>query len=292
MISLNCPYCGLNFLTATPALDQPVDTFVAAWKRAAVGSVASCDGCSGTFRVIDDVSPGGSIALTSISRPRIDSLSVASGPRTGGTAVFIQGEALDIGTLTVRFGPVAAPTVDSRTHTTARVVTPPGIYALFVSEYCAKIVLAPVLGSFSVGETVTAASGSTGIVRAISGAQHFVYFSTLIESASELVGVYVSGSSGAVATVSAASLPIFQEGEQLHGHASAAVATVLSIAPLVVGAPTAGFSPGELVQGATSGATVKLDPTTPYSGLVDISVENEYGRRESGGTLAGAFTFA
>jgi hypothetical protein len=247
--------------------------------------------CFGTFRIVDDASPFGSVMLHDISSPRIDSVNVSSGSRTGGTAVFIQGGALDVGTLVVKFRGVASPQVDQRTATTARVVTPPASYTLNVAEVCCRLVLTPLLGSLSLDESFTAVNGSTGTVCRISGSAHNVSFSTLVGSLSALVGTNIVGGSGAVATVSSASAPNFQAGEMVSGLTNAAVAVVRASGPLVVDAPTGAFVEDELVLGATSGAVARLAPSAPYSGAVEICVENEYGRRVAGSSLVGALTY-
>jgi hypothetical protein len=229
--------------------------------------------------------------LVDISRPSVTGVNVSTTPRTGGTAVFIQGESLDIGTLQVKFNNVLSPQVDQRTETTARVVTPPASYTLNVSEVCCRLVLTPLLGSLSLDESFTAGNGSTGTIRRISGSTHSVFFSSLVGSLSALVGTNIVGGSGAVATVTSASAPNFQAGEMVSGLTNAAVAVVRTSGPLVVDAPTGAFVEDELVLGATSGAVVRLAPSAPYSGAVEISVENEYGRRVTGSSLVGALTY-
>lgn len=291
MISLNCPHCAAPFLSAATPINQDPDRLMQAWRSIAVRvPICTCSTCDASFRITGG--PSDSVTLTDVSKPSIESINVASAPRTGGTAVFIQGKSLDVGNLIVRFGGVAASQVDQRTPTSARVVTPPACYTLNVSEVCATLVLTPVLGSFSVGETVTASNGSTGIVRRIAGAQHSIYFASLPDGLSALTGVNLSGNSGAVATVNSVTAAPFQIGESVAGLTSAAVAVVQSVAPLVVRAPTGGFVANELVRGATSGSVVRLAPDIPYSGAVTVTVENEHGQRSSGAALVGAFSYA
>lgn len=82
--------------------------------------------CGCQFDLLDDgvsVNSGGSVIAVDVSRPKIISLNVSNGSTTGGTAVIISGNSLDVGDLTVKFGNNEA-TINSRTPTSANVTTP------------------------------------------------------------------------------------------------------------------------------------------------------------------------
>lgn len=292
MMSLNCPCCGTPFLTAAPSRGQTPEAFAAAWRAlVAATPVCNCPDCDASYVVVDNGSPGDPVTLTNISKPSVTGVNVPVVPRTGGTALFIRGEALHVGTLQVKIGGVSVSQIDHRTPTSARVITPPASYTLNVAERCVRLVFTPVMGAFSVGESFSSGNGSTGTIRRSVGNQHDVFFSALVSGLADLVGVNVVGTSGAVATITAWAAPRLQPGEMVSGASSAAVAVVRTAAPLVVDAPTGPFVENELVLGAKSGAVVRLAPTAPYSGAVQITVENEYGRRDVGSSLVGALSY-
>jgi hypothetical protein len=253
--------------------------------------VCNCGDCEASYKLVDGGTPEAPLALDDVSAPRIDSINVSAGPITGGTVVFIQGTALDVGALVVKFGGLSAPTVDQRTATSARVVTPNATLRLNVVETCARLTLAPMLGLLSEGESFTANDGSTGTIVLTTSTHYVATFATLVDGLAALVGTNIVGSSGAIATVTAANAPSLTPGEAINGSTSATVATVATTGSLSVTSPTGGFAPGELIIGSASGAVLKLDPVAPYTGEVDVSVENEYGRRQTGSTLVGAFTY-
>jgi hypothetical protein len=292
MISLDCPCCGVPFLTATQRPGQTEEEFRAAWRALTTSvPVCNCTGCEMSFKVTDGGNPMVAVSLTNVSKPRINSVNVATMPRTGGTNIVIHGQALNVGNLVVRFNGVAAPQVDQRTATSARVVTPPGSYLLNVAERIVRLVLTPLLGSFSVGESFTTNGGGTGVVRRINGNQHAVFFANIASGLSSLVGTSIVGNSGAVATVASADIPRLQVGEVVSGSISAAMAVVRTVSPLRVDSPTCGFVVDELVTGTTSGAVVRLAATAPYSGAVAITVENEYGKRLVGSSLINVLSY-
>lgn len=82
----------------------------------------------------------------------------------------------------------------------------------------------------------------------------------------------------------------FVVGEPVSGNNSLAKGVVRSIAPFIVDAPTRQFTTLETVVGEVSGAQLVLN-TIPYSGAVDVTVENEHGTRLKGGNLVGGFTY-
>jgi len=298
MISLNCPYCATNFITATPQTEASEAALRAAWKAqvSATPMICECVSCNGSFQIADDGIPtvsGGSVELSNVSKPRIDSLNVAAGPREGGNVLIVTGHALDAGALVVKFADEASPTVDNRTETTARVVVPPATYMLSVLERCTKLTLSVVSGSLAVDEAVTSTAGSSGVIRLIEGSVYWIAFGTLVEELNDMVGTNLTGGgSGGVRQVDAAVEVPFTVGENVIGLSSVVVGVVRSDTPLAVVAPTGGYAPNELVQGASSGALAKLTSSPAYSGLVDVSVENEFGQRLAGGSLPGVYTYA
>jgi len=294
MISLDCPYCATNFLTATPAEDQDEATFRAEWKAATAASpVCTCVNCSGAFQIMDDGDPDGSVELGNVSTPTITSLNVTTGVREGGNALIITGHALDAGTLVVKFADEPSVLVDNRTVTTARVIVPRATYALNVEEQCHKLTLSIVSGSIAVDEAVTSDAGSSGVVRLIEGDTYWIAFGSLAEELDDMVGTnLIGGTSGGAASVDTITAVDFQAGEVVTAQTSGAFAVVRDPLPLVVKEPTAGFAPGELVRGDVSDALVKLTSSPAYSGLVDVTVENEHGQRVTGGSLPDSYTYA
>jgi len=166
MISLNCNHCDCCFLSASPSKDQPLEAFLASWKSSVVNNddVYHCVTCGGRFRVEDDgvdVSLGGSVVLVDVSSPGIESLTLMSGPRTGGYALYIFGRSLDIGDLIVKFGGKPCSIVDHREYDRARVVLPQGQYTINVQDY--------ITPGFIVGEEVAGLdSNARAVVRTVS----------------------------------------------------------------------------------------------------------------------------
>lgn len=296
--SVDCVYCSPpnNTLMAFQRHgEQKQSEFDAAWKSAAAlfGNV-ECPSCGSQYRLADD--PFGSVKPVNTSRPKILSLNVTTGMRTGGNVLYISGVALEVGTLTVRFGGIAAPVVDERTATSARVVVPRGCYHLNVAELLSRLVVSVSGGVFQADETVIAQDGSTGVLRHISGTVYMVYMATIVTSLNGLIGRTLSGAtSGATGTITAASTPVFAAGEVGRGITSYANGLMRSSAEdpynPIVDQPTDAFVPAELVEGLTTGAMVKLTGSPAYSGLVDVVVENEYGCRAAGEVLVGAYTY-
>jgi hypothetical protein len=223
----------------------------------------------------------------------IASLNVATGPREGGNALIITGSALEVGNLVVKFAGETSPLVDNRTATTARVVVPSATYALNIAERCYRLTLSLTSGSLAVDEAVTSEAGSSGLIRLIDGNIYWIAFTNFSETLDELIGTnLVGGGSGGTASVDAATAMDFNVGEVVTGLSSGAFAIVQDAPTLVVKSPTAGFAPDELVRGDNSGALVKLTSSPAYSGLVDVSVENEHGQRLTGASLPDTYTYA
>lgn len=229
-LKIDCAYCppDTTLLASSPGFQQDEMEWRKAWKRAAQNSEymhIECSGCGATFALADDgTAPeqDGLVTRENVSMPRIDSLTIGSGSRTGGEALYIMGSALDVGSLVVKFNGTPVQQVTNRTATQARVVTPVGQYTLNVDQI--------ITGTFIVGEEV-------------------------------------------------------------RGQSSGCRAVVKSLSPFVVSAPTQALSPFEEVHGVSSTAQLRLQ-ANPYSGAVDVTVENEYGKRLVGGTLVGGFIYA
>jgi hypothetical protein len=265
-----------------------------AWKRHAQShKLISCPGCGAGFQLEDDgidAEQGGLVSRKNISKPKIDSINIAGGPRTGGNVAFITGNALDIGdNLVVKVGDKQCATTDQRTQTTARIVLPAATYTLNVEEQCDNLTLHISGGPLVVDEAFTATNGTTGVIRKIEGTTHWVTFANY---AGSIVGSTITGStSGASATVETMTSPTLLVGEIVVGASSAAQGTVRSMHPFVVDSPSNGFAPEELVYGIASKTVVRLSTSPAYSGVVDITVENEYGQRKTGNKLVGAYTY-
>jgi hypothetical protein len=288
--SFDCPYC------------QPTETLISVtcpngvpeieWRRhwKSVVLQPTCP-CGAVIRIASDdvpVESGGSVSATNISSPRIDSLTVTSGSRTGGEALYILGEALDVGNLVVKFGGRPAQAVTNRTATQARVVTPVGVFALPGAAMLHRVRLTNLTGTMSVGSTLNFTDGSRATIRHVDGpTAYWVRFTVLKTSLAVLAGQVASGptGSGPVAEVTAPSLI---PGEGLTGMTSGARGAY--VAPFSINAPSGVFAASEVVRGDASGSCALLG-SPAISGLVDVTVENEYGRRHTGGTLVGGFTY-
>jgi hypothetical protein len=232
---------------------------------------------------------GGLVSYRNVSTPRIDSVSVASGTRSGGEALYIFGSALDVGALVVRFGGVPVQAVTNRTTTQARVVTPIGRFVFQAMRPLYRLRLTNTVGTITVGQTIRTTNGSLATVRFFEGPTSFqVQFTSLTGTATALAGQVASTptGSGPIATVTTSPLIT---GEGLTGLQSGARGAF--IAPSAVIAPVGNFLANETVRGDASGSCAALG-TPAVSGLVDVTVENEYGRRHTGGTLVGGFTYS
>lgn len=269
-----------------------------AWKQASVGFGAiQCSGCGSTFSIEDDGTPsdeGGLVARTNISQPKITGVNSSSGPRTGGNHIFLLGERLDVGsTLAVKFSGKPAAVVDTRSDESARVAVPSAIYQLNVAETLYRFTVDPIYQALEV-EAITTQAGSTGQVRFIEGQNLWAHFEALTETLPEMIGsVITGGSSGSTATLTSIELAEFEPGETLVGLTSGATGqALLDTHGLKVDSPTNGFAPNELVRGVNTLSIVRLGASPAYSGVVNITVENEFGQRVHGGVLVDAYTYA
>lgn len=299
-LSVSCEYCVDHpaLLHATAPETVAVIKWRKAWKRAAGlhKSIACCH-CGACFSLVDDgvaAEEGGLVACLNVSAPRIDSINIATGPRTGGNVAYITGQALDIGTtLVVKFGGKAATVVDQRTTTTARVVVPPATYTLNVASTSTLLVVTRISGTFQANEAFISPAGSTGVIWKVEGNKHWVQIDYHAPEDVALVGMGMTGgTSGAIGTVASLTTTMFLPGENIIGLTSAAQSVIRTRNPLVVDAPSSGFAPSEYVRGSASDTLARLTGSPAYSGLVDVTVENEYGQRKTGGALSGAYTYA
>lgn len=275
-----------------PKYGQAQAAFDAAWKKVIPDySSIECLVCGSQYQLKDD--PGGSVQRSNKSKPKITSLNSLIGPREGGNVLVITGEALELGDLVVKFDGNPAPTVDQRTVTTARVVVPQGCYRLNVLEHLHALTLTITSGSLALNEAVTTDGGSVGVIRRIDGSTYNVIFQTIRETPTEMVGTsLIGGGTGGTASIDTASLPSFADGEQALGLSTSAIGVARGGTLLTVDNPTTSYASDELVKGESSGAMVKLGGSPAYSGLVDVTVENENGQRVTGGTIDGAYTYA
>lgn len=236
--------------------------------------------------------PLGIVCGKDVSCPVVTTVSNHSGRRSGGNTIIIYGKSLDIGDLVVKFNGNQSPFVSNRTPISAEVVVPMGSYKLNVVEHLYSLTLTLSSGSLAINETVMAPSGTTGIIRLISGSTYMVAVQTLIGDVSSLLGVSLTGgSNGAVAQVVSAILPEFNEDELAIGFLSNSSGRVRGAELLALHAPSGPFAPNELVKGSLSGAVVKLSGSPAYSGLVNITVENEHCAAHNISCFAGAYTY-
>jgi len=297
IINCTCTQCEppVSIMEFAPGPNQTDEMFAAAWKaNAATFANITCPCCGGQFRLEDDgvdVGSGGFVLVKNVSKPRINSLSLTTGARTGGEALYINGSSLDIGALAVKFNGKPALAITNRTATRARVVTPIGEYKLLIEERLAHHELRSITGTFLVGDTVSTAARLLGVLRDIEGASYLIGWRNLTTTAKSLVGTRVESSSGGSAIIATGSLPSFIDGEALVGQRSGARAVARNVDSLVAAAPSAAFVSGEIVRGGASGACVLLSGLAPYTGVVDVSVENEYGQRVVGGVVKNGFTY-
>ncbi len=295
---ISCEYCtGQDELIKATVPDHvSAIKWRQAWKQNAPKfKRITCGTCGGTFEMEDDgvaAESGGLVVRKNVSTPAIQSLNVSTGPREGGNVLIVTGNRLEVGALVVKFDGKPAPTVDERTITTARVVVPQGCYRLNVLEHLHVLTLTITSGALVLNEAVTTDGGSVGVIRHIDGSTYMVVFQTLVETPAAMVGTsLIGGGTGGTADIDAADLLAFTDGEQVLGLSSGAYGVARGGTLLTVDNPTTSYASDELVKGETSGAMVKLTGSPAYSGLVDVTVENEHGQRVDG-TLIGVYTYA
>lgn len=305
---IKCAYCPPNsppLMRVSPPEDSDLVEWRKAWKRTATGTSegkpqfnkVQCPNCGGQFSLVCDGTPaedGGCMAAVNVTEPRIESLSVGGGNPLGGTVTKLTGHGFDVDGLVVKFAGKPALWQGEATATEVTVKAPRGTYTLNVDEGpMHKLAISNVSKTFAVDETVTFSVGGSGVLRKVVGAGLMVCVTNMPEDPDSLVDATVYGSStSASARIAGVTRVEFIPGEGVSGAASGSRGVVKTSSPLVIDSPTAAFGPRELVVGDTSGALVKLK-STPYSGAVDVTVENINGTREGGEScLRNGFTYS
>lgn len=284
-----CGRCAATLFTVANADAQ-------AWKddAASGGHKATCGGCGCSYTTKDDgtdVGSGGGVTALDVSQPKIDSINIATGPIAGGTVVRVNGSAFQVpgATPTVKFG--GASNVTSVISDAAiDASTPAGKAKLLLAVNYERVLIGTVTGGpFAVADVITGGtSGETAEVMGVGAGYLLIKDRTGDFTASEtLTG---SGSSATAPFTSMGSAS-FADAETITGQSSGATATMLSAAALEITGPSGPFTAGEEILGASSGAMAQLDNPTWYDGTVGVSVENDHGQRQSGGSLAGAFQY-
>jgi IPT/TIG domain-containing protein len=130
-----------------------------AWQAAAPRITnVSCPSCGCTQNPVD--SGSGSIIGSDTGRPRIDSISVVTGPVAGGTSVTLTGHRLNTAGLTVSFGGVPGTGLTAQSSRNCTITTPPGNPTL--------VTQGAVTGNLSPGNVITgASSGNTATIVSI-----------------------------------------------------------------------------------------------------------------------------
>jgi hypothetical protein len=213
------------------------------------------------------------------------------GGTAGGTSVTVNGHSFNTATPTVKFDGVAGTSLNVVDDGELTVNTPAGKVKLVVAESHLKLSHGSVTGGpFQVGETVTGGtSAATGVVT--EQQSNYLMVKT-VSGTFQDAEVLTGGTSGATATTDAdPSVPAFSAGETITGQTSAVTATCQEVSPLRVDTLSGSFTAGEEIKGGTSGARATLHASAPMDGDVDVTIENTWGQRSTGGTLAGAFEY-
>jgi len=296
-IQLSCPYgCGVLFTVTRPS-HITSERFCQAWKDDANGAGAHkfiCGTCGAEAQIHDDGTPAasdGNIDLTNQSKPRIDSLGATkSGGTGGGTSISIAGHAFDVETPAVKIDGVAATSINVASATSLTCDTPAGKIKVMVSEHHTKLAHGSVTGGpFQVGETVTGGTSSaTGVVTQVESAYLMVKTVTDVFQNGETI---TGGTSGASADLSAdPTVPQFSASETITGQTSSNTATVQEAATMKCDTFSGNLTNGEEILGGTSAARATLDGSACVDGLVDVSIENTNGSRDTRinhGTVSG-----
>jgi len=299
MIQKTSPCCGELLFQAEKPDHLAAEVFLQAWKDDANnqnGHGFECPGCGGYFRTQDDGIPagdGGGLMLLDESKPRIDSLTIGSGSRTGGEALYINGASLDSGTLSVTFAGKPVKELTDITTSSARVVSPVGTYRLLPEgDELVKLSLSNRSGTPALNEELRQGSKRVGVIRLVEADEiRITLDSGFTNSITSLIGNTVKGSSsGFTATVSTAIRPEFIDGEEVVGQTGGAKGVLRSREEWIVDSPTRAYQAGELVKGSSSGTYIRL-VTPAYSGAVDVAVSNERGQRDVGSVLKNGFTY-
>ena len=267
-----------------------------AWKNLVTYGefVSICDKCGCTYRFVDDnlpVDAGGGIKAKNESRPRITSIvSGKKGSVHGGVKVTIMGHALIHTTPTIMFNGVPSSSVTTIDETYLECIAPPGSVEVNLhGDVHWRLAHGPVSGGpFGDGELVSGtSSGAYGTISAV-GVNH-IYVRNITGKFSDGEEITTSGAYSDL--VSGFSDDQFVVGETITGMTSGDTGVVVQAMPLRISGTTGPFSPGEDIQGKESGARGTLSHNDPFNGLVDVTIKNSFGVRESGHCLPNAFEY-
>lgn len=271
-----CLRCG-NSLFSTSNADP-------AALRGLIGAHIYHCGCGSSMGLESDGADG--VQAVDQSRPGITSITPTSGPI--GTRVRVNGVAFNVAPPTVRFGSAVGTNVNVISDTALDVDAPDGDLPVILAEQYKQLDYTNVNGSgFLNGEVITGSTSSAqGTVRG--GGHGYLLVATI--SGTFVSGEHITGAASSTTAVLTSVAPRpFSIGETLQGQDSGCTAVVTSLNPLRAGnISPGGFTHGEEVFGTTSNARAKLGSPW-YDGNVDITLDNEYGARDSGGHLSLAF---
>lgn len=306
---VRCPYCPDHappLIRSTPPDGNSEVVWRQAWKKAVTPGLngepapfgrVQC-GCGCEITVVDDgedAAQGGMVVAQNTTPPRIDHVSVSGGSVHGGTVAKVTGHGLDCDGLVVKFGGTPAMWQGDATYSEVTVKAPKGQYTLNLAEGpMYKLTLSNVSKAFTVDEPVAfSVPGVSGVLRRIDSSNYMFHIANPPEDLDSLLGATASGSqTSATGKVAGISKVDFVVGEGVMGATSGAGGVVKSTSPLVINQPTAAFAPDELVVGNVTGATARL-ASAPYSGAVNVTVENVNGQRSDGSsTLVKGFTYS
>jgi hypothetical protein len=285
-----CGRCATTLIVISNADAQ-------AWKDDAAngGHKATCGACGSVYTTKDDgvaIGSGGGVDPLDQSPPKVDSINIATGPIAGGTVIRFDGDALQVpGTTPVaKFGGIAAAAPSVLSDVAMDVTTPAGKAKLLLTEHYLRVEHGTVTsGPFQAGDTITGGT-STETAEVMFVGADFLLVKTLSGALTASETLTGSGS-GASAAFSVMGDSAFSDGETITGGTSGATATMQTGSLLEITGPSGAFTPDEEITGASSGAMAQLGNPTWYDGTVDVSVENDNGQRQTGGSLPSAFQF-
>ena len=277
----DCGNCGATLMTINNA-------DAAAWQALVTRQphVATCPHCGSRYAIEAD---GDGLIAVDKSRPGISTIVPERGTVLGGTRVRVNGSRFTTSPPNVRFGSAVGLNVNVISDTALDVDAPAGSLRVVLDDHYVQLSHVNASGSFQNGEVITGSTSSAqGTIKAL-GADYLLVETT---TGAFVGGEHITGAaSSTTAIVTNVALRQFHLGETLQGVASGNTAVVTSVSPLRVGSTTSGgFSNGEEVFGITSNARAKLGSPW-YDGLVDVTLDNEHGERDSGGRLQLSYEF-
>lgn len=133
-LTFSCQYCGPGQQVGPHVTHDPTTADEATWRqywkdRATNNRDIECAMCGAQYDLEDDgvaAGSGGGLQKKNVSRPKITSIDPTSGPEAGGTTISISGDALEVGTLAVKFDGVNATNMQNRTANSVDVDAPAG----------------------------------------------------------------------------------------------------------------------------------------------------------------------